>query len=179
MLDDNLAQKVINNEFDYSNVIPTIEAVSYLVEFCDKINKQFTKLVEDDEEKNKQYKYEYRDYMYKKSYAQGLEVYIREKSYNNITCNDYESFVSAVDDGNLNQVDSVDVKLCLDFSRGKSEKYEDHENSFSIIFRPYEITFARKSNHDDPSMNKIEEQINSILKKFPVANSIFCNKQDK
>ena len=27
-------------------------------------------------------------------------------------------------------------------------------------------------------MNKIEEQINEILKKFPVANSIFCNKQN-
>lgn len=117
--------------------------------------------------------------MYKKSYGQEFQVYIKEKSYNNITCKDYESFASAVRDGNLNQVNGLDIKLCMDFERGKGNNYDEHENSFTIIFKPYEITFARKSNHNDPSMNKIEEQINEILKKFPVANSIFCNKQNQ
>ena len=67
----------------------------------------------------------------------------------------------------------------MDFLRGKEEKLEEHENLFTIIFNPYDIKFARKSNHSDPNMNKIEEQINSILKQFPVANSIFCNKQNQ
>ncbi len=173
------SQAVINNEFDYSNVVPTIEAISYLVQYCDQMNKQLTKLVEEDEEKNKQFKSEYKDYMYKKSYGQEFQVYIKEKSYNNITCNDFESFSSAVKGGNLNQVTGLDIKLCMDFLRGKEEKLEEHENLFTIIFNPYDIKFARKSNHNDPNMNKVEEQINSILKQFPVANSIFCNKQNQ
>ena len=81
--------------------------------------------------------------------------------------------------GALLEVNGLDIKLCMDFERGKGNNYDEHENSFTIIFKPYEITFARKSNHNDPSMNKIEEQINEILKKFPVANSIFCNKQNQ
>ena len=179
MNDSFSSQVVINNEYDYSNIVPTIEAITYLVQYCDQMNKQLTKLVEEDEEKNKQFKSEYQEYMYKKSYGQDFHVYIREKSYNNITCKDYESFISAVKDGNLNQVNGLDIKLCMDFERGKGNNYDKHENSFAIIFNPYEITFARKSNYNDSNMNKIEEQINEILKKFPVANTIFCNKQSK
>ena len=48
-MDDSFSsQAVINNEFDYSNVVPTIEAISYLVQYCDQMNKQLTKLVEED-----------------------------------------------------------------------------------------------------------------------------------
>ena len=114
-----------------------------------------------------------------KRVQQDFQIYIREKTYNNITCNDYDSFISAVKDGNLNNVNGLDIKLCMDFKRGNGDKLEEHENSFIIIFKPYEITFARKSNHNDSNMNKIEEQINIILKKFPVENSIFCNKDNK
>ena len=177
-MNDNFpSQTVINNKFDYSNVVPTIDAISYLVQYCDQKNKQLTKLVEEDEEKNKQFKFEYKNYMYKKSYGQGLQIYIKDKSYNNITCKDYETFISAVKNGNLNNVSTLDIKLCMDFYRGKSENYDDHENSFTIVFNPYDITFTRKSNYNDPTMDKIEEQINAILKQFPVVNSIFCNKQ--
>lgn len=179
MGEDMIIQGVINNEFDYSNIVPTIEAVSYLVQYCDQLNKQLEKLVLEDEEKNKQYKLEFKDYMYKKSFGQGLHIYIKEKSHNNITCKDYESFLSAVNNGNLNNVNGINIDLSLDFDRGKIGKLDKHENLFSVIFNPYDIVFARKSNHNDPNMNKIEDMINSILKKFPVANSIFCNKQDK
>ena len=146
------------------------------MQYCDQKNQELTKLVNEDEEKNKPFKPEYKDYMYKKSFGQEFEIYIRSNSYNSITCNDYESFLAAVENGNLNQVTQLNIELYMNFSRGKSEKYEDHENSFKIIFKPYEITFARKSNYNDPSMDKIEKEINSILEQFPVANSIFCNK---
>lgn len=177
MNDDFTSQAVINNEFDYSNILPTTEAVSYLVQYCDQMNKQLTKLVEADEEKNRQFKPEYKEYNYKHSYGQQFEIYIREKSYNNITCKDYEIFDAAVKDGNLNNVSSMDIKLCMDFKRGKGDNLVEYENSFTIIFKPYEITFARKSNHNDMNMNQVEDQINSILKQFPVANCIFCNKE--
>ncbi len=175
-MDDFTPQTVINNEYDYSNIVPAVDAISYLVKYCDQINTQLKKLTDEDEEKNKQFKPEYKEFMYKKSYSEQFEVYIREKSYNNITCKDYDSFISAVKNGNLNHVSSIDIKLCLDFYRGKGEQLEEHENSFIVLFRPYDIKFIRKSNHNDPNMNQIEQQINAILRQFPVANSIFCNK---
>ena len=178
-MDDSFTSKiVVNNEYDYSNILPTVDAITYLVQYCDEMNKQLTKLVEEDEEKNKQFKQEYKEYMYKKSYGQQLEVYIVEKSYNNITCKDYSQFMSAVQGGKLNEIRSMNIKLCMDFYRGKGDNLEEYENSFIISFKPYEITFARKSNHNDQDMNQIEQQINDILKQFPVANCIFCNKQD-
>ena len=47
------SRAVINNKFDYSNIVPIVELVTYLVQYCDQMNKQLTKLVEEDEEKNK------------------------------------------------------------------------------------------------------------------------------
>lgn len=32
---------IINNEFDYSNTIPTIEYISYLVEYCSNVYNNF------------------------------------------------------------------------------------------------------------------------------------------
>ena len=177
-MDDNMTSKaVINNEFDYSNIVANVEAITYLVQYCDSMEKQLKKLIEEDEEKNKRFKNEYKDYMYKKTYSERFEVYIRSKSYqNSITCNDYESFVSAVKDGNLKNVSGLDIKLDLDFERGKGDNLDKHENSFKIVFNPYDITFTRISNHNDPSMNQIETQINDILKRFQVVNTIFCTK---
>lgn len=178
MDDSFLSKEVVNNVYDYSNILPTVEAISYLVQYCDEMNKQLTKLVEEDEEKNKQFKPEYKEFMYKKSYSQQFEVFIREKSYNNISCKDYSQFISAVNGGNLNEISSMDIKLCMDFYRGRVDNKEGHENSFLITFKPYEIKFTRKSNHNDPNMNQLEQQIRDILNQFPVANCIFCNKQN-
>ena len=170
-------ETIINNEYDYSNILPTADYIAYLVQYCDQVYNQLLKLQEEDEEKNKQFKLEYKKYDFKRKYSQGLEIYIREKNYyNNITCKDYNTFKAAIDDGNLNNVTGVDITLNVDFERGSYGKYESHENSFIIIFKPYEISFTRKSNYNDPNINQIENQINEILKKFPIANCIFCNK---
>lgn len=174
-----MPQSIINNEFDYSNIIVTAEYVSYLANYCDQLYKQLLAKQDEEEEKNKQFKLEYKEYMFKKKYSQGFQIYISEKSYNNITCKDFASFQTAINDGNLKNVTKIDIKLDMDFERGKNNNYEEHENSFTIIFKPYEITFARKSNHNDPSMNQIENQINEIMKKFPVANTVFCDKGSK
>ena len=167
---------VINNEFDYSNIIPTIECVKYIVNYFDNIYDQFLDLIKKDEEKNSQFKYEYKDYMYGKSYGTRFHVYIYEKTYNNITCDDYNTFISAINDGNLKDVREVSIQMDLYFKRGRNNNYTEYENSFSVILRPYNIKFARKSNYNDVNMNQIENQINEILKKFPVANCIFCDK---
>ena len=167
---------VINNEYDFSNIVPTIESVIYLVEYCDNILNKFLELVAEDEEKNKQYKDEYRTYNFKKVYGQYLNIYIREKTYNNVTCENLKTFLSAINDGNLKNVNGLDIKLSLNFSRGKGRDLVEHENSFDIIFKPYEIKFARKSNHNENMMNQIENNINEILNKFPKINTIFCSK---
>ena len=78
----------------------------------------------------------------------------------------------------MKNVSGVDIKLNMDFERGREGNFESHENNFVIIFKPYEITFSRKSNYNDVNINQIENQINEILKKFPVANCIFCNKEN-
>ena len=170
-------KSIINNEYDNSNILPAIEYITYLAEYCDGVYKQFIKMTEEDEEKNKQFKQEYKEYNYKKNYGASFEISIREKSYNNINCEDIQTFKTAIADGNLKSVNGLDIKLDLDFKRGKGDNLEEHDNSFSILFKPYEIKFARKSNHNDGQMNQIENNINEILKKFPIANSIFCDKK--
>ena len=176
-MDDNFSSKaVVNNEHDYSNVLPVVNAITYLVKYCYEMNNQLIKLVDSDEIKNKEFKTEYKNYMYKKSYGQLFEVYIKDKSFSSITCKDYDQFMSAVSGGSINNISSLEIKLCLDFYRGKGNNLEEHENSFIIKFNPYDIVFSRKSNHKDSNMDNIEMQIKNILDRFPVANCIFCNK---
>lgn len=167
---------IINNEFDYSNKVPTIEAVSYLVQYMDNIYDSFLTLVCEDEKKNEPLKDEYRNYDYKKSYGTRFEIYIRLKTYNNITCRGYKEYMSAVDDGNMKNILGLEINLDLDYKRGKERNLEEHENSFSIIIKPYEFIFARKSSHNEPNMNQIENNINEILDKFVTINTIFCTK---
>ena len=47
---------------------------------------------------------------------------------------------------------------------------------FKISFKPYDITFKRKSNFKDPVIDNIENNINELLKKFKTQNTIFCTK---
>ena len=58
---------IVNNEYDYSNIIPVIDNVTYLVAFCDSIYNNFLKLIANDEEKNKPFKEEYKEYNFNDS----------------------------------------------------------------------------------------------------------------
>ena len=167
---------VINNTYDYSNIIPTVECIRYLVQYCDNVYKKFVNLMEEDTKKNEQFKEEFKNYNYKKSYGDLFEIYIREKSYNTTTCKDFATFESAVSNGHLKNVSSLEIRLELDYKRGKCYELKEHENEFIVKFKPYEITFVRKSNHNEESMNQIENIIKDILSKFPISNSIFCTK---
>lgn len=61
-------KSVIANEYDYSNIVPGAESIAYLVDCCQNIYEDILKKSEDEEEKNKPYKPEYKEYMYKTSY---------------------------------------------------------------------------------------------------------------
>lgn len=176
MNEDLTPKETINNEYDYSNILPTVEAISYLIQYLDNVYKNFKKRISEDKEKNKQFKEQYKEYMYKKAFSENFEIHIYEKNYNNISCTNYQDFAILAKDNKINRLNSLQIRMCLDFGRGKSENIEKHENEFKIVFKPYDITFIRKSNHNDPSMNNIEEQIKAILNQFQVSNSIFCTK---
>lgn len=168
----------ISRKFDYSNSIPEIEFISYLVQYCDYYYKQLSRLFDEDEEKNTKLKSEYKFFYYKKSFNSKFEVAIREKgnSFSNLSCKTYDSFVEAINSGHLNNVESVIINLDLSFKRGKDMQTKEHENLFKISFKPYNIVFTRKSNYADSSMDQIENVINEILKRFRVQNTIFCSK---
>ena len=167
---------IINHETDYSNVLVTADMISYLVKLCDSLHKKLVSLIAEDEKNNEQFKEEYKEYKYKKMFTNRFRVYIREKTFNNLECENFEEFQSAVNNGDLKQVLKLEILLDLNFRRGRGTALEDHTNSFIISFSPYDITFARKSNKKDPEMDQIEDQIKEIMNQLPIANSIFCDK---
>lgn len=169
-------ETVICNEYDYSNSVPTVENITYIIQYCDQIYNHFLKLIEEDESKNEKFKYEFKNYNYKESYRQKFEVKIRQKNNNNIYLKNYSLFVEALNSGKLLNIDSLEISLNLDYKRGKIDNLNNHENSFNITFKPYKINFIRKSNYKETYMDQIENNLNEILKKFPVANTIFCSK---
>ena len=47
----------------------------------------------------------------------------------------------------------------LDYRSGTDSNMINHENSFNIIFEPYNIKFKRKSNFNNQMMDEIENSI--------------------
>lgn len=177
---DQLEEKEIeiSREFDYSNSVPEVQNILFLAKYCYSYYVQLIKMCEEDEEKNRILKSEYKDFLYKKSFSSKYEVAIREKDvFSSLSCKTYDSLVEAANSGHLKNVESVVITLDLSFRRGKDMATKEHENLFKISFKPYSIVFIRKSNYADSSMDNIENVINGILKKFSVQNTIFCTKE--
>ncbi len=168
----------ISNEFDYSNIVAEIQSISYLVQYCDALYNQLLKLMSIDEEKNEKLKYEFKNYEYKKTYDTKFEVTIRKKEYSlpNLNCKSYQSFIEAINSGHLKNIVSLTIELNLSYRRGKEMSLNEYQNNFKISFKPYDIKFIRKSNHNEIYMNQIENNINEILKMFKTQDSIFCTK---
>lgn len=168
----------ISREYNYSNVVPEIQSISFLAQYCESYYKQIINLCEKEEEKNEKLKSEYKDFQYKKAYNTGYEITIKEKGsfLSNLSCKTYDSFVEAINAGHLNNVDKLVITLDLSFKRGGDIFLKEHENIFKISFEPYNVIFRRKSNYEDAIMDQIENTINEILKKFKIQNTIFCTK---
>ncbi len=171
----NLTEQIVNNEFDYSNTIANEQSVLLLAKYIDDIYKRMLAIFEEDERKNEKLKWEFKDYAYKKSYVR-LEFTMKNKNYGSIECETYEALVNYAKAGNINNLISFEIKMTLDYSRGKGDSLIKIENLFNVIIKPYEITFTRKSNYDEVYMKQIEDGINSILKQFKIENTIFCSK---
>ncbi len=163
----------IQNQHNYSTIIPTGECITYLVQYCyDEYNK-FIALTEE-VEKNKEQHGEY-NYSFKKGNSV-FEVSLRGKMYTNVICHDMEEFEEATHEKGLKEMSSLEIKMHLNFKRDREDVGSEHQNEFVITFRPYEISFTRKSNYNETMMNQIEMNIDEVLKRFPSINSIFSSK---
>lgn len=170
-------EKIINNEYDYSNIVASIENISYIVQYLDSVYSWFQQLIVEDEQKNEKLKYEYQNYNYKKSFGSGFEVKIKQKgSYSSISYRNYNSFNVAAGEGQFNNIDLLEIELNLDYKRGNNDSLKEYKNLFKISFKPYDIKFIRKSNHNEQNMNQVEENVKQMLNKFQIINTIFCIK---
>lgn len=165
--------EIINKEYKNDKIVPVTEYISYLAKYLYDEYIEYIRLMDEDEERNKQFKIEYKDYKYKKIYSTSYEIKLKKKDFKSITCNSFELLESAIKNGEMVNLASLTIILKIDYSRGTIKDKEEFENSFSIEFKPFETTFDRKSNTNDEKMNNIEKNIKNILDHFPQINSIF------
>lgn len=163
----------IQNQHYYSTIVPTGECIQYLVQYCcDEYNK-FIALTEE-VEKNKEQHGEY-NYSFKKG-STLFEITLRGKMYNSTICHNLQEFEEVIEEKGLKEMSSLEIKMNLNFKRDREDTGSEHENAFTITFKPYEISFTRKSNYNETMMNQIETNIDEVLKRFPSINSIFSAK---
>lgn len=169
-------EAAINNEKDYSNIVPTAENIAYLVQYCEQVYNQLLKLFEEDELKNEKLRYDLKTYEYKNCFGTRFEVVIKGKNYNDtITCKNLNSYIELYNSGKLSGLTGLDIYLELNYKTGSANSMVEHSNLFAIKFKPYETTFNRKSNFKNFKMEQIENNINGLLKKFPVTKTIFTS----
>ena len=164
---------LVNNKFDYSNSVPTVLAMIHLVKYLYNNYEQYLWLVTEDE---KEYEKTHKYYNYEKTYRLIFDVRIRERNYSIITCKSTSEFEKAVEDGKLDNIDSMEIRLILDYRKPNTPDYIMYNNFFVIQLKPFDITFLRKSNYNQLDMNAIENNVNEILRRFTTINSIFCTK---
>lgn len=168
----------IINDYDYSNAVIDIETLSYLVQYCDSCYNQFLNTCEEEEEKNKKLKSEFKYYNYKKGYNSIFEITIKkeENTFESLKYKSFQAFSELISSNGIKNVDSLVINMDLSYKCGKEFEMKEHNNLFKISFKPYDITFKRKSNFKDPVMDNIENNINELLKRFKTQNTIFCTK---
>lgn len=171
-----LQEQLINNEFDYSNAIINKESLLYIAKNIDSIFQKMKSIYEEDRIKNEQLKTEYKNHDFKDRHSK-LQYSLKLKD---IYCSEIESYEAleiAVKDGKFDNIEYFNIILELDYSRGKGDNLTKLENTFKLVFKPYEITFTRKSNYNDLLMQQVEESINNSLKQLNTLNTVFCTKE--
>lgn len=173
-------EKLINPRYDYSNIIPNKEYVKVLAQYCFAVYNHLLKMFEEDKKKNERLKSEYKNFEYMKHYSTGIEIIVRERvkegqlTGSSFDFIDYKSFVDYID--RKTRLDSLKIKLDLSFKRGGEFENKEYINVFTISFEPYNIIFSRESNHEDESMDQIEQYIKSVLDRFNTEDTIFYSK---
>lgn len=144
------------HEFDYSNVLPTTTNVGEIIKYLEQIYIKYGKMAENEKE----------------DYILDYDIKIKGLFSEKIECKNYEDYISNVESGYLNKIDSIEIKLILNYIEDK----EEYRNEFTISIKPYDIKFNRNSNHNEDNMNEIELSINNLFKRLLVINTIFYTK---
>lgn len=175
--EENAQVEIVNNEYDFSNVVPIVENILPLVQYLNSVYNEFIKKCEEDEIKNERFKREYKNYLYSKGYSTKFDISIRGgESFQTTNCPDYNAFVGMVQTNQIINIKSLKIILTLDYKRGNPNNFDEHENKFEIVFEPYKIIFKRKANHHENEMATIEQNIYNFLANAEVRNTIFCTK---
>ncbi|MBR4178882.1 MAG: DUF4272 domain-containing protein [Bacilli bacterium] len=156
----------IRNEHEFTNKVVNSYSIGVLSNYCESIYKAFLDLSNHDEKINKDKSYDKRDYHYKKDDV-SFEIYAIDKSLNHYSFETYNAYINSINAGNLDDVNSLSLKLNLSYSKGKNGNLDNYINEYEIIFKQYSIKTVRVSNHVDESMDQVEEAINNIIEKLP------------
>jgi hypothetical protein len=177
-------EKIIENVFDYSNVIPTKDSVFALIKYCEQIYNNLVQIMNNEEERNMKLKDDYKEYKYKNS-GTSFEIHVNSDnyagSYSNYYCKNLEMLENLYKEGKLPFVTNLTISMELSFRRGRgylNYSVQRHEHIFKIVFKPYNISFTRNSNVDDEEIRIIENNINNVFSKFNTVNTIFYSKDD-
>lgn len=178
--ENNSQNDLIHREYDFSNSMPTIEYVTYLVKYMENIYNKYLKIMDEDKKNNIQFTDEYKNYNYKENFSQ-FYIYISQKK-NNLNfddcyhCKNYDEFINIVKKGALSNVQRMKINMIIDFERGHGKFLDRYNNKFIILLEPYKIIFSYNASISNPEFIQIEKEIKSILDKFPKINTIFCTK---
>ncbi len=169
---DNL--QAINHVYSYNNAVPMLDYVLDLCKYLDMKNNELKTMIDADEKKNEDLKYDYRVYEHKKHYSAGFKVYLYSKVQRNLpSVQSYAELEKMHAAGLLKQLSHMSIELDYSFGVGKYNEIVNHRNEFKIEFRPYDISFTRASDYDDAEANEIEDTIKRKLSDFVSYETIF------
>lgn len=146
----------ICNEFDYSNIIPSISNISKIVELCSLLYDKFDSVL-----------LNHNVHEVEKGDNCNFEIIIIDNEYKKTILTSFNEFNDNI--SLLNNINVLTIKLSL----GYIKLNEEYNNLFEITIRPYSIVFKRLSNHEQSLMSQIEDSINNNMKKLTTEKTIF------
>lgn len=167
--------KIINNSYDYSNSLIIKEGIVNLATYLNDINTKMESLFKNDENKNSKLELSDQTFQYKKDKS-NLKMIIRDGNFKSTTFDDLTEFKKAVNDGLLVNVDKVELEYKVSYYSISDGVKDYHENIFDLVFKPGDIKFIRKANHNEELFNNYEKEIIKFMDNIPKYNTIFCSK---
>lgn len=158
---------------NFTCLLAVREYVEDIVKNCFALYDSFKKTMDEDEKKNEQLKFEFRNYNYYHSYADCCKVHAYGIGISN-DYEDYQTFVSALNGGLIQGINELKITLNLSFRTGTHEHFVDHNHEFKITFKPEITTIVYEANFDDATMNGFYDKFVAKLDDFPATVTIFA-----
>ncbi len=165
-------EAMVDNLYDYSDIVVDTEHLLTIVEYYNNIYNYFSSIAEEDEKRNKRLKYDYQVYQCKKRWFE-LSVSIMDNKYNHSEYKSLMDFKNAIENDRIRNVATLTIKLTIDYESGNYGNEISYENNFVLDFKPYNIKFQRVSNHELTTMKEIEDNTRKLLNNFTSQTTIF------